>query len=221
MAPPGCRGPVIVRSPPCSSPQCMLGPRRTGPPLPSQAPGPQDGFVCLRARLTQVGGDGGGLSLVVSLHGWEDSKSRVPGTGWMSPCRAWGRLMEWGLKPPDPRRASQEGRPPRAGPCSPTCRTPSDLLERPSCGSHMLPVLQLARIFVAHTCQVLSAVGAFASEVSHSLLSLAFPARAALHSPGVCVSVVGALTPESPCCLRDTPRAEALFLAPRTALLTF
>lgn len=32
---------------------------------------------------------------------------------------------------------------------------------------------------------------------------------------------MGALTPEGPHCLQDTSRAEVLFLAPRTALLTF
>ena len=45
---------------------------------------------------------------------------------------------------------------------------------------------------MVHTCQVLLAVGAFASEPSHPLLSLAFPCRSChLHSPGVCASVSG------------------------------
>lgn len=154
-----------------------------------------------------------------------------PGTGWMSPCRgdggeAHGVGFEAPQTPAGPPGEElpdlQEAGHLSTNPCLP------GFVPETRRGPRVAPTyrcLQLAkdRSFVVHTCQVLSAVGAFASEASHSLLSLAFPCRSCyLHSPGVCVSVSGgSYSGESPCCLQDTPRAEALFLAPRTALLTF
>lgn len=196
---PGSRGPIFVHTNLPALPTVHAGTEtdRLLLLLPLLGP-PEDHLFASWCRLTQVGGDQGGLSLPhVPALGGRALSVRTPAPAERASVRAMGRGTAWGLKSPVTAGPPEEEFPDlqEVGHSSSKPSSPGHLpgtLRGPPFGSHMFAVCGLLRILRGTHPPISLAVGGFASEVSHPLLSLAFPCQSrCTHNSDVCDSVSG------------------------------